>query len=222
MQEIIPVRSKLSIQDLKNLIKTGENLFLEFKRTIPSPERIAREMCAFANSNGGILIIGIDDDRSIVGVESYYEQHYLLTEAIYYLLKPSIEPEIEIIPYKNKEIVLVKIKEAKDKPVFVDLGDEWAGFIRVSDKSIKASKEMLQILRNRTSEDGVTFDFGPNEQKLFRFLNQYERITVNEFANLVNISYRRASRILVDLVSADVLNLFAHEKAEFFTLSRPV
>ncbi|TNE71258.1 ATP-binding protein [bacterium] len=222
MQEIFPVRSKMNLQDLRNLIKTGESSFLEFKRTIPSPEKIAREMCAFANSNGGILIIGIDDDGSLVGVESYYEQHFLLTEATNYLLKPAIEPEIEIIPFKNKEIVLVKIKEAEDKPVFVDLGDEWAGFVRVNDKSIKASKEMLQVLKNRTSEEGVTFEFGPNEQKLFRFLNQYERITVNEFSNLVNISYRRASRILVNLVSAGVLNLFTHEKAEFFTLARPV
>jgi predicted HTH transcriptional regulator len=222
MYDLFPVRSPLSLQDLKNLVKTGESLFLEFKRTIPSPEKIAREICAFANSNGGTLIIGVDDDGSLVGVESYYEQHFLLTEATHYLLKPAIEPHVEIVPFKNREIVLVKIEEAEDKPVFVDLGDEWAGFVRVNDKSIKASKEMLQVLKNRTSDEGVTFEFGPNEQKLFRFLNQYERITVNEFSNLVNISYRRASRILVNLVSAGVLNLFTHEKAEFFTLARPV
>ena len=210
----------MKLQDLKNLIKTGEGLYVEFKRTIPSPEKIARELCALANTKGGSLIIGVDDDGTLVGMESFFEEQFLLSEAVYYLLTPTPQISVEVIPFKNREIALVRIKEAKEKPILVDTGDEKNGYVRVNDKSIKASKEMLQVLRNRTSEKGITFEFGQNEQKLFRFLNEYERITVNEFSNLVNISSRRASRILVNLVSAGVLNIFTHEKSEFFTLAR--
>jgi predicted HTH transcriptional regulator len=220
MKEVRPVRSSMRLSDLKNLIKTGEGLFLEFKRTIPSPEKIARELCAFANTKGGTLLIGIDDDGSIVGMESFYEEQFLLNDAVYYLCKPELDLTVEIVEYKQREIAIVLVNEAKEKPILVDLGNEWAGFVRVNDKSIRASKEMLKVLKNQTSDEGVSFVFGPNEQKLFRYLNQYERITVNEFSNLVNISTRRASRILVNLVSAGVLHLFTHEKAEFFTLAR--
>jgi predicted HTH transcriptional regulator len=220
MKEVRPVRSSMRLSDLKNLIKTGEGLFLEFKRTIPSPEKIARELCAFANTKGGTLLIGIDDDGSIVGMEGFYEEQFLLNDAVYYLCKPELDLTVEIVEYKQREIAIVLVNEAKEKPILVDLGNEWAGFVRVNDKSIRASKEMLKVLKNQTSDEGVSFVFGPNEQKLFRYLNQYERITVNEFSNLVNISTRRASRILVNLVSAGVLHLFTHEKAEFFTLAR--
>lgn len=222
MKEVIPERSSLKLTDLKHLIKTGEGLFLEFKRIIPNPEKIAREICAFANTNGGTLLIGVDDDGSLIGIESYYEEHFQLSEAADYLCEPPIEYHVEIIPFKNREIALVKIKEAETKPVFVQTDDKKAAYLRVNDKSIRASKEMIQILRNQSSDRGVTFEFGKNEQKLFRFLNEYERITVGEFSRLVNIGTRRASRILVNLVSAGVLNVFSHEKNEYFTLARPI
>jgi predicted HTH transcriptional regulator len=223
MKEIPTKRSTLKLNDLKNLIKTGEGLYLEFKRTIPSAEKIARELCAFANTSGGTLMIGVDDNGSLVGMESFYEEQFLVNEAIYYLCEPELLATAEIVEFKTREIALIKVKEAPEKPVMVQLENgEKAGFIRVNDKSMRASKEMLRVLRNQTSDDGVTFEFGPNEQKLLRFLNEYERITVKEFSNLVNISYRRASRIMVNLVSAGVLHLFTHEKAEFYTLARSI
>lgn len=221
MKEIPTSRSSLKLSDLKNLIKTGEGICLEFKRTIPSAEKIARELCAFANTNGGTLLIGVDDDGTLIGMESFFEEQFLVNDAIYYLCEPELDATAEIIEFKSREIALIRVKESKEKPVRVQLENgEKAGFVRVNDKSLKASKEMMKVLRNQSSDNGVTFEFGPNEQKLLRFLNEYERITVKEFCNLVNISNRRASRILVNLVSAGVLNLFTHEKAEFYTLAR--
>jgi predicted HTH transcriptional regulator len=209
----------MRFSDLKNLVSSGESSWLEFKRIIPSPHKIAREMCAFANSKGGVLMIGIDDDKTIVGVDSYYEQEFLLDEAANFLCDPAIEHIVEVFPHGKKDVIIVRVQEAELKPVMVNTpGKPSAGFIRVNDKSIRASREMLKVLKNRTSGHDITFDYGKNEQKLFRFLNEYERITVNEFSNLVNISKRRASRILVNLVSAGVLNLFTHEKADYYTL----
>lgn len=205
--------------DLRNLVNTGESAHLEFKRIVPSAHKIAREMCAFANSNGGVLIIGVDDDKTILGVDSYYEQQFLLDEAANFLCEPHIKCKVEVFAYGKKDVVIIRVQEAKEKPVMVnDPGKPTKGYVRVNDKSVRASKEMLSVLRNRTSNRDITFEYGQNEQKLFRFLNEYERISVKEFANLVNISRRRASRILVNLVSAGVLNLFTHEKADYYTL----
>ena len=63
----------MSRQDLKNLIATGESSFLEFKQQVASPEKIAREIAAFANTKGGKLLIGVADNGEMVGVESYME-----------------------------------------------------------------------------------------------------------------------------------------------------
>lgn len=212
--------SGISLGDLKQLIKTGEGTSLEFKRIISSPEKIAREICAFANTRGGNLLIGVNDDKTIVGVESYQEQEFLLEQAAELICIPQVNYTMEILPYYLRDIMLVKIHEAAIKPVSVQTENTSLVFVRRQDKSIRASKEVIHILKNESSNRGVTFEFGPNERLLLRYLNEYEKITVREFSNLVNISKRRASGILVDLVSVGVLRLFSHEKNDYFTLSQ--
>ncbi|KPP99584.1 MAG: putative transcriptional regulator containing an HTH domain and an uncharacterized domain shared wi [Bacteroidetes bacterium HLUCCA01] len=214
-----PVPSQMSVGDLKRLVKTGEGTYLEFKRIISSPEKIARELAAFANTRGGTLLIGVDDDKRILGVESYYEQDFLLDKAINYCCVPPLDTVVETVTYKDRDVIIVKVKEAEVKPVYVEQEGRRQVFIREKDKSLQASREVEQVLRNTTSTSGITFEYGPNEQRLFRYLNEYERITVKEFSNLVNISPRRASRILVSLVSAGILRLFNHEQKEYFTLT---
>lgn len=212
--------SNISLRDLKQFIKTGEGTFLEFKRIISSPEKIAREICAFANTKGGTLLIGVDDDKTIVGVESYHEQEFLLEQAADLICIPQVNYTMEILPYYQRDIMLVKIKEAAIKPVFVQTEKASSAYVRHHDKSIRASKEVVHVLKNESSNEGVTFEFGNNERLLLRYLNEYERITVKEYSDLVNVSKRRASRILVNLVSAGILRLFSHEKNDYFTLSQ--
>ncbi|MEX0929710.1 MAG: ATP-binding protein [Balneolales bacterium] len=211
--------SHMSLGDLKQLIKTGEGTYLEFKRVISSPVKIAREICAFANTKGGNLLIGVDDDKTIIGVESFYEQEFLLEQAAEVICSPQVDYSMEILPFYHRDIMLVKIHESSDKPIAVLNAENPAVFIRNRDKSVQASREAIHVLKNETSAKGVTFEFGPNERLLLRYLNEYEKITVREFSGLVNISKRKASKILVDLVSAGILRLFSHEKSDYFTLS---
>lgn len=217
-----PTFSEMSVGALKRLVKTGEGTYLEFKRVISSPEKIARELAAFANTRGGTMLIGVDDDQKLVGINSYYEQEFLLDKAINYCCIPPLNVKVETIAYKDREIIVVMVKEADIKPVYVELDGRKYVYIREKDKSIQASKEVENVLRNATSTSGITFEYGPNEQKLFRYLNEYQRISVREFSNLVNISQRRSGRILVNLVSAGVLRLFNHEKQEYFTLTNEI
>jgi predicted HTH transcriptional regulator len=219
MYQAIPVASKMSLGDLKRLVKTGEGTFLEFKRTISSPEKIARELAAFANTKGGTLLIGVDDDKSLVGVDSYYEQEFLLSQSLNDVCVPALEARVEVVPYHKKEIVLVRVEESDKKPVYVADKGKKTVYVRDRDQSVRASYEKMQLLRKTKRSSGITFEYGPDEQKLFRFLNEYDRITVREFSNLINSGKWKASRILVNLTSLGVLRFFNHEKKEYFSLS---
>jgi predicted HTH transcriptional regulator len=217
-----PTFSEMSVGALKRLVKTGEGTYLEFKRIISSPEKIAKELAAFANTRGGTMLIGVDDDQKLVGIDSYYEQEFLLDKAVNYCCIPPLNVKVETIPYKEREIIVVYVNEAEHKPVYVEQDGKRSVYVRERDKSVQASREVENVLKNATSTSGITFEYGPNEQKLFRYLNEYQRISVREFSNLVNISQRRSGRILVNLVSAGVLRLFNHEKKEYFTLTSEI
>ncbi|MFO8030559.1 MAG: ATP-binding protein [Cyclonatronaceae bacterium] len=220
MNQQAPIHSSMSLRDLKNLIRSGEGLLLEFKRCISSPEKIAREIAAFANTHGGHLLVGVDDDHTITGVESYHEQDFYLEQAARELCSPALVYRMEVIPYFHREILLVHIEESEQKPVVVQNGQGDAIYVRVDDQSVRASDEMAEVMRAQASERGITFNYGTHEQKLFRYLNEYPNITVEQYSSLADINRKKASRILVDLTTLGVLKINKKNQINVFTLSQ--
>lgn len=212
--------SEMDYLDVKNLAQTGEGMYLEFKRTIPSAYKIAREIAAFANTKGGTLLIGVDDDKSLVGVMGYQEEEFLLHEAAQKLCSPAVDIEIEIVHFGDRDLLVIKVPEVIDKPVYVMGDDGQIVFMREKDQNKVASKELIEIIKKRNSDEGITFEYGPDEQKLFRYLNEYGEITVKKFAQIVNISQERASATLVNLVAAEILNLSRKDNTDYFTYSQ--
>src|ERR1035437_2299681 len=103
-------------KEVLELIEVGENLRCEFKRKFSTHEKIAREMIAFANTKGGVLLIGIDDDKVIVGVESEKSEAELIKDVASNFCVPPLEYEIEYMDVNGKEVVIVEIPESKLKP----------------------------------------------------------------------------------------------------------
>ena len=93
-------------------------------------------------------------------------------------------------------------------------------FIRQEDESVLASDEYVEMLKLGEEEEGVTFEYGENEQLLFRFLKEYSEITVERFSKLINVTTYRAAKILVNLVSAGVLDLFEKDGVAHYTFSK--
>jgi predicted HTH transcriptional regulator len=57
----------MTLRELEQLVELGEGISLEFKRRVPQPERIAKEIVALANTNGGRIVLGVSDDGTIEG-----------------------------------------------------------------------------------------------------------------------------------------------------------
>ena len=80
-QEAFPVDHK-QIQHLKSLVAQGEGFHLEFKRKAAHPDKIVREMIAFANSKGGILLVGIGDEGTIPGLKYPEDDSHEIKKAL--------------------------------------------------------------------------------------------------------------------------------------------
>jgi predicted HTH transcriptional regulator len=216
----------MNFHDVNLIIKHGEGFTIEFKRRISSPEKIARTIISFANTKGGTMLFGVDDDGSIVGVESEKSEVELIEMAGKDFIDPPIHTQIDIVPFDGKDVIVCHIAESTTKPhYFLGQQDRLNGentrvYIRVNDKTVMASKEVVKILQDENpNAPPLKMMIGENERRLFQHLEQRERITVSEFGRLVNISDRRASRILVRLVRAGVIRIHTHEKEEFYTLA---
>jgi predicted HTH transcriptional regulator len=213
----------MNYRDVQALLDEGEGFQLEFKRRVSNSEKIAKAFVGFANTKGGTILFGIDDDRSVVGVESEKSEVEMIKEVAEFHCEPPVDVDIEIIPFKGKDVIAVFVEESRQKPHSV-LGHEDSkelqlqAYIRVNDKTVEASKEVVRILRSENPDaPPLRIAIGENERRLFDFLEQNERVTLREFGDLVNISKRRASRTLIQLVRAGVLRVHTNEKEDYYT-----
>jgi predicted HTH transcriptional regulator len=216
----------MTYKDVNRLIDEGEGFEIEFKRKVSSPGKIARALIAFANTRGGHVLFGVDDDGTVVGVESEKSEAELIREAGEEYCDPPIRPHIDIVAFDGLDVIVATVEESATKPHIYTgplsgNGDsDTKVFIRVRDKTLMASKEVVKILRDeRPDAPPMRISIGENERRLFRYLDHHERITTREFSRLVNISEQRASRILVALVRAGVVRIHTLEKQDFFTLA---
>ena len=219
----------MNFRDVNLIIGEGEGFTVEFKRRISSPEKVARTLISFANTKGGTILLGVDDDGSIVGVESEKSEAELIEIAGRDFCDPPIHPRIEIVPFSGKDVIVCQTAESSLKPHYFlgerdrDNGENTRVYIRVNANTVMASREVVKILENENPEaPPLKVSVGDNERRLFKHLETHERITVRELGRLINVSDRRASRMLVQLVRAGVIRIHTHEKEDYFTLAYDV
>ena len=212
----------MTLADLTRLAQAGEGLTLEFKRKVPHPARLAKEVIALANTEGGRLLIGVDDDGTVTGLKDAIEEEYALREALALHCDPPVVYSTERVPLTPKrDVLVVRVPVSAKRPHFLVAGDEVdppAAYVRVGESSVEASKEAVRLMRLRASEGpGVTFEYGDKEALLMRYLDAYGRITVAAFAQLAAIPVRRASHTLVLLTRAGLLRHHLDAREDFFT-----
>jgi len=212
-------------RELIEMLETGETYQIEFKEKFSSFEKIAKEMIAFANSSGGHIIFGIRDNKKIIGVDSEKTIADLVEKTVRDFTEPVIEYKIFYYDLDNKEIVTIEIPESSNKPHRIqdykpslDMNTAQV-FVRVNDKSVPASKEMIKLLKMRSEDkEPHKYKVGSLERTVFEQFEKNEIITVKMLAECANISNRRASRTLINMLRAGLINIHTKDNGEnYFT-----
>jgi predicted HTH transcriptional regulator len=197
------------LSQLRKLVAQGEGLHLEFKRKASFPEKIIREIIAFANTEWGVLLIGVDDDQSIPGVKYPDEEILTIEQALAVHCRPPLIVSKKITALNEKKfVVLIDVPVSDRRPHrLMTHGQPPEIYIRVRDMSVKASREMQEIVRRLKSKKDVKFNYGPHESTLMKYLAEHEHITLAQFCRVSKLNRFIASRKLITLVLAHVLKI---------------
>lgn len=206
------------MDELQRLILLGENDTVDFKQRVTQPEKIARTLVSFANTRGGLILIGVKDNGTISGVDPEEEKHTLQLAADFYC-DPPVQVQYEEVEEDHKTILKVIIPESTVKPHFAKVKeDDWRGFVRVKDTSVQTSKMVNRALEQ--APDALErLPLDRHENAVLGYLEFSPRITLKQYMKLANLSERRAYRTLVKLVIHGYLRLHDKEKEEYYTLS---
>ena len=112
-----------------------ENFFFEYKEDKESPQKLAKEISAFANTYGGYVFLGVDDDKNVLGCVEWTEQRIHVT--IHDNLTPTPNFDVKRFVLKGKKIFVIKVEEGVIPPYMTNDGKMYE---RISSGSFPVSK----------------------------------------------------------------------------------
>jgi predicted HTH transcriptional regulator len=193
-REIIP------LDILEEIVTLGEGFKTEFKATLPVPIAVAKSLCAFANTKGGNLFVGIDDKSVPIGIIDKDED--ILVKTVF---------------FKNNEIIFIEVKEGKNKPYYVKIDQKTNAYIRVGDVNLPASKKILRtFLNGQNASCKAVKALRKDDRIVFNFFEQNKRLNIEEIREKLNYSEKRLRKILFTLSKLGLVVPSHNEKNVYY------
>lgn len=135
--------------NLLDVLKRSEGKTLEFKRDLSSPDGVLRAIVAFANTAGGILLIGVEDvTRHVRGVREPLDVEERLTSLISDSIFPRLVPELEILPWRRTHVLVLQVYPSATRPHYIkNAGLKRGVYVRVGSTNRRADRELTEELR---------------------------------------------------------------------------
>jgi predicted HTH transcriptional regulator len=203
---------------IQKLIKEGEHQTQDFKYEISDSRKIARTLAAFANTDGGRLLIGVKDNGNISGIRSD-EEKYMIQTAAETFCKPEVNFEAKEWNINGKTVLEIIVPKSNfHKHRAPDHNNIYKVYTRVKDQNILANSILLKIWKYQNNKQNIKITFTDAEMFLLKYLNENKKITINDFMQKAKINKREAERIIVNFTITNILKYEITEKVIFFSL----
>lgn len=207
---------------IHRLISEGEHVHQDFKFEISDARKIAKSISAFANTEGGRLLVGVKDNGKIAGVRSE-EEIYMIEAAAQRYCQPPVDIHTYIYKVEGKDILEVVIDESPQKPVYALDAEErkWA-YVRIKDENILASPIHLNIWRHNRTEEKIVVTYTPREQEVLKLLEQHQPITLNQCQRLSRMNRKQITSLLADFIRFGLVEEVFHDHTFYFRLKEHI
>ena len=183
---------------LLSLIREGEHQQQDFKYRVEDACKLAKSVSAFANTDGGRLLIGVRDDGHLSGVRSE-EEIFMMHQAAYRYCKP--EPSIAFDTYhaEGRTIVIATVPPSAKRPICAqDEAGQMRAYIRIKDENIVASPVLLFLWQESQKPRGAVITYDESVRQLLDIMRGSQ--TLNQIVRLSKLSRRKVITLLARLI----------------------
>jgi predicted HTH transcriptional regulator len=193
---------------LQKLISQGEHQQLDFKFAITDSRKIARSLVAFANSEGGTLLVGVKDNGKIAGIRSE-EEIYMVDGAAVMYCKPQIQYKLRLWEPEEKKQVLEVIVEPDSSRLWKAQTEEgnWKVWLRSGDQNIPAGNVWEQVWKKRKNSDDRTIVFDRKEQLVFSHLTTGKYYSIDEIIRLTSLPLAETENLISDFIVMGLMKM---------------
>ncbi len=200
------------------LIEEGEHQQQDFKTRIEDSKKIAKTLSAFANSDGGRLLIGVKDNGSISGVDPQEEFHMIEAAAEMYC-KPHVGFSTQVWKAEYRSVLEVIIEPSKNRPHYaVDENGDWIAYMRKDDKNLKVNGVMVKVWEHGKSLKPHDFQYTERERALFNYLQRRGKVAFKTASRITRLNFNKTEEMLAQLICWDVLSAEYDKGRMLYTL----
>ena len=188
---------------LLSLIREGEHQQQDFKYRVSDACKLARSVSAFANTDGGRLLIGVRDDGHLSGVRSE-EEIYMVHQAAYRYCRP--EPSISFDTYHidGRTIVVCTVPPSQKRPVCaIDEEGKAMAYVRIADENILATPVDIALWREARKPGGTMMTYDADVRQLLSSIEG--RQTLRQVVRLSRLPRPKVVTLLARLVHFGVV-----------------
>lgn len=205
---------------LYKLIQQGEHQQQDFKFCINDSKKIAKSLVAFANSDGGRLLVGVKDNGNIAGVRSD-EEFYMVEGAATLYSNPKIKFTSRQWNVEGKTVLEINVDPSHEKPHFAkDENGKWLVYIRKNDENILANRILIEVWKKEKSPKGIYVTYSKDEKLLVDYLVANPSITLSKFIRLAQLNRNKAIDILSSFVLMKIIKMDSFEEKTVFELNQ--
>jgi predicted HTH transcriptional regulator len=206
---------------IQKLILQGEHQKQDFKFQVNDSRKIAKTISAFANTDGGKLLIGVKDNGIVAGVRSE-EEFYMIEAAAQMYSKPTIDFAHRTWNVDGKTVLEIDIPPLIEKPCFAENEQgKWLAYIRLNDQNILATTLQLKLWKRMNRNAGTFIRYSEKESLLLHYLQDHPFITLSKFCKIASIPKYLAENLMINLMITDVIEMGQNEKMSWFRLKDP-
>ena len=204
--------------DLEKWISEGEHESQDFKFRIDDQKKIARTLCAFANTVGGRLLIGVKDNGKISGCFPEEEFH-MIEGASQLYCRPKVEFDSFIWQDDHKLVLIIEVPPVKEKCVkALDENNRLRSFIRVKDNTVLANKILVKSWHMKSNVIAKPVKFDSDERGLLSLLTDFEFLTLSQLYKKSGLNKNKIDYLLTCFLCWEVVKIVYSENKVLFTL----
>lgn len=202
--------------DLLKRIRQGEGLKQDFKYAVNDSRKIARTLSAFANTEGGTLLIGVKDDGSIKGIRSE-EEIYMVEAAATMFCKPELGFSSILWKIQGKEILELSIEAYPQELVFApDEKNCWKAYLRFEDSNHWLNDIYIQVKKRQKSDNGISIQMDDHYRKLLQLFDRRRILSWKQMLLETGIYRQKLKKILIDLISVELIDFHINKDGIFY------
>ena len=205
--------------NLIDLISEGENIHQDFKYKIDDQRKIGRTLCAFANTEGGRLLIGVNDKRKIVGCNPEEELTLIKNIANVFCL-PELKFTSKVWQQDFRLVLEIDIEPASEKPHKAkDDNGKWKPYIRIGDHTIAANKILESVWNEKRNPTPRPENLDTDELLIIEIIRNEQLITLSSLYRKSNLPLKKVDRIIVLLITWGFVEMHFEKDSTYYNLA---